>query len=253
MMTRHVSSCCPPPHPPSRRRRNLDSLYQDVLLQTWVSEVRKYWTVRDAATPNPLRSVSSSSYLEAIHKRERALVADSEREAMKKIGSKELELTILWMERTQWARVYDGARRDLLVRTSQVENPTRSQSGDFSKGEHQGVQLVSCAADELKIGRLMAALEHALDRCEETMRRRGHPILCWLNTSSRNRFDQRPFAFLGKAATRQRSRRLFQSLIPFLFRPYNMAPAVRLSALGIRFTSKEPTELEKVWSDGAWT
>ena len=31
-----------------------------------------------------------------------------------------------------------------------------------------------------------------------------------------------------------------------------MAPAVRLFALGIRFTKKELTELEKVWNDGAW-
>ena len=31
-----------------------------------------------------------------------------------------------------------------------------------------------------------------------------------------------------------------------------MAPAVRLSALGIRFNKKELTELEKVGSDGAW-
>ena len=252
MMTRHVSSCCPGPCLPSRHRRNPDTLYRDVLLQTWVFGARKYWTVREAASTNPLRSFSSSTYLESIHERERALVAASEREAMKETGSKEFDLTSLWMERTQWAHVYDGVRRDLLLRISQVERRTCSKSGDFAIGEHQGAQLVSHAADELKIRRLMAALECALDRCEETMRRTGHPILCWLNTSSRNRFDQRPFTFLGKAATRQRYRRLFQRFILFLFRAYNMAPAVRLSALGIRFTKKELTELEKVWNDGAW-
>ena len=252
MMTRHVSSCCPPPNPPSRQRRNPDTLYQDVLLQTWVSGARKYWIVRGAATCKPLQSFSSSSYLEAIHERERAHVIASEREAMKETGSKELELTSLWMERTQWAYVYDGAERGLLARITQVERKNRSHNKDFVIGEHQGAQLVSGAADELKISRLMAALDRALDRCEETMRRTGHPILCWLNTSSRNRFDQRPFAFLGRAATRQRYRRLSQRFLPFLFRAYNMAAAVRLSALGIRFTKKELTELEKVWNDEAW-
>lgn len=252
MMTRHVSSCCPDPLPSSRHRRNPDTLYRDVLLQTWVFGTRKYWTVCEAANTNPLRSFSSSTYLESIHERERALVAATEREAMKETGSKEFDLTSLWMERTQWAHVYDGVRRDLLLRISQVERPTCSKSGDFYIGEHHGAQLVSHAADELKIRRLMAALDRALDRCEETMRRTGHPILCWLNTSSRNRFDQRPFMFLGKAATRQRYRRLFQRFIPFLFRAYNMAPDVRLSALGIRLTKKELTELEKVWNDGAW-
>jgi hypothetical protein len=160
-MTRHVSSCCPP-CPPSRRRRNPDTLYHDVLLQTWVSGARKYWIVREASAPNPPRSVSSSSYLEAIHERERAHVAASERDAMKETGSKEFDLTSLRMERTQWAHVYDGVRRDLLLRISQVEKLTWSKGGDFSIGEHQGVPLVSRAADELKIRRLMAALERAL-------------------------------------------------------------------------------------------
>lgn len=110
---------------------------------------------------------------------------------------------------------------------TQIERPIRSKSGDFLIGDHQGVQLVSCAADELKIRQLMAAFERALDRCEDTMRYTGHPILCWLSTSSR--FDQRPFTFLGRAATRQRYRRLFGRFIPFLFRAYNIAPAIRVS------------------------
>jgi hypothetical protein len=251
MMTRHVSSCCPP-YPPSRRRRNPDTLYRDVLLQTWVSGARKYWIVCEASTPNPLRRFSRSSYLEAIHERERAHVATSERAALQETGSKELELTSLWMDRTKWPEVYDGARRELLVRISQVGKKKWSRNGDFVIGEHQGVCLVSCAADELKIRRLMAALDRALDRCEETMRRTGHPILCWLNSGSHNRFDQRPFAFLGKAATRQRYRRLFARFLPFFFRAYNIPLAVRVSVLGIRFTKKELTELKKVWDDEAW-
>ena len=48
-------------------------------------------------------------------------------------GSKELDS--LWMERARWATVYEGARRDLLVRISQVE---RSHNRDFSIKEHQG-------------------------------------------------------------------------------------------------------------------
>jgi hypothetical protein len=57
--------------------------------------------------------------------------AASEQAAMQETGSKELELTSLWMERTQWAHVYDGARRDLLVRITQVERKHWSRNGDF--------------------------------------------------------------------------------------------------------------------------
>jgi hypothetical protein len=152
-----------------------------VLLQTWVSGARKYWIVHEAATRKPPQSFSSSSYLEAIHERERAYVAASGQAVMQETGSKELELTSWWMERTQCAHVYDGARQDLLVRITQVERKSWSRNGDFVIGEHQGVQLVSHAADELKIRRLMASLDRALDRCEETMRCKGHPILCWVN------------------------------------------------------------------------
>lgn len=89
-----------------------------------------------------------------------------ERQAIKETGSKEFELTSLWMERTQCAHVYDGAERGLLVRITQVERKNRSRNGDFVIGEHQDVQLVSRAADELKIRQLIASLDHALDWCE---------------------------------------------------------------------------------------
>jgi hypothetical protein len=170
---------------------------------------------------------------------------------MQETGVKELELTSPWMERTKWAHVYEGTRRDLLLRISEVRK-SWSYNQDFPIGQHDGVNLVSKRSDEQKIWQLMAALDRALDRCEETMRRTGHPILCWLNSGSRTRFYQKPFGFLGRAATRQRYRRLFQRIIPFTFRTYNMSPAVRRSALGICFTEEQLDELRKVWEDGAW-
>ncbi|KFZ15397.1 hypothetical protein V501_02725 [Pseudogymnoascus sp. VKM F-4519 (FW-2642)] len=166
------------------------------------------------------------SHLDAIHQREQAHIAACDQGATEETGVKDLEVTSPWMKRTDWARVYDGTRRDLLVRISEVRK-SWSYNQDFPIGQHEGTNLVSKKSDELKIWLLMEALDRALDRCEETMRRTGHPILCWLNSGSRNRFYQKPFGFLGRAATRQRYRRLFQRIIPFIFRAYNMTPAVR--------------------------
>ncbi len=252
-ITRHVIYCCPPPRAATApRRRNPDDLYHDVLLQSWVSGAsRKYWIVRRADAHDPLRVFSSSTHLEAVHRRERAYIAARDREAMHETGVKELELTSPWMERTRWAEVYEGAERDLLVRISEVER-AHSYDRDFAIGQHKGVNLVSPRADEQKIWQLVAALGRALDRCEETMRYTGHPILCWLKSGSASRFYQKPFGFLGRAASRQRYRRLFQRFLPFIFRAYNMTPAVRRSALGIRFTGKQLNELRKVWEDKAW-
>jgi hypothetical protein len=126
-----------------------------------------------------LRIFYSSAHLEAVHRRERAYIAARDREAMRETGVKELELTSPWMERTRWAHVYEGARRDLLVRISEVERAC-SHNRDFAIGQHKAVNLVSLRSDEEKIWQLMAAFGRALDRCEETMRHTCHPILCWL-------------------------------------------------------------------------
>ena len=37
---------------------------------------------------------------------------------MQETGVKEIELTSPWMKRTDWARVYEGTQRHLLVRIS---------------------------------------------------------------------------------------------------------------------------------------
>jgi hypothetical protein len=169
-MTRHVSSCCHLPRVPSTCRQNPDDLYQDVLLQTWVSGAsRKYWIVRQALKHDPLRIFSGSAHLDAIHQREQAHIAACDREAMQETGVKELELTSPWMERTGWAQVYEGTRRDLLVRISEVRK-SWSYNQDFPIGQHEGVDLVSRRSDEQKIWQLMAALDRALDRIAKKVR-----------------------------------------------------------------------------------
>ncbi|KFZ16922.1 hypothetical protein V502_04827 [Pseudogymnoascus sp. VKM F-4520 (FW-2644)] len=248
-ITRHVSSCRP--QPLSRHRKNPDRLYQDVLLQSWVSGAsRKYWIVRQVVPLNPPWILSDLVDLEAIHQRERAHIAHNDQQAMQDTGSKDLALTTPWMERTKWAYVYEGVRRDLLVRLSEL-GPAWIHRRDFVIGEYEGVNLVSTRRDEQKIWRLIVALDRALDRCEETMRHTGHPLLCWLNTIYSHRFYPKPFGFLGRAATRQRYRRLWRRFIAFLFRAYRLTPEVRQSALGVRFTKTQLNQLRQVWEDEA--
>jgi hypothetical protein len=59
---------------------------------------------------------------------------------MQETGVKVLELTSPWMERTKWAYVYEGTRRDLLVKTSEVRKAW-SYNQDFPIGQHEGVNL----------------------------------------------------------------------------------------------------------------
>ena len=86
------------------------------------------------------------------------------------------------------------------MQITHVERQTRSKTGDFLIGEHKGVKLVSCAANEWKIRQLMTALDRALDRCEDTIRCTGHPILCCRSTSSRNRFHKETVRIFRKSS-----------------------------------------------------
>jgi hypothetical protein len=67
----------------------------------------------------------------------------------------------------------------MLVRLTEI-GPRWRHSQDVRLGCHNGVDLISLADNEKRIWIFLQAVDQALDRCEETMRCTGRPILCWL-------------------------------------------------------------------------
>ncbi|KAE8550154.1 hypothetical protein EYB25_006375 [Talaromyces marneffei] len=82
--------------------------------------------------------------------------------------------------------------------------------------------LVSPAADERVIWRIAYAVDSMLDRCEETMRHTGRPILCWLRTLQLSPCYPKPFIFLARSASTSRYRRIWKRFMVFLFRCFRL-------------------------------
>ncbi|KIW22077.1 uncharacterized protein PV07_12539 [Cladophialophora immunda] len=103
-------------------------------------------------------------------------------------AGQELSLIRPWHERTRWYETYRDRPRDVLYRLALL--PER---GGRLFGKHFGTvggqEIWSSAEDEERIHRILQHVDIAFDRCEETVRRTGHPILSWL----RSRFPSRPF------------------------------------------------------------
>jgi hypothetical protein len=59
-----------------------------------------------------------------------------------------------WMGRTRWVGTCRGARRDLLVATTEIPS-NRSRHYGLSFGHREGLELCSLAATERRLGRVM--------------------------------------------------------------------------------------------------
>jgi hypothetical protein len=127
------------------------------------------------------------------------------------------------MLRTDWASVYSGVNRRLLVRL--VEAPSADGS-PLRYGEFEGQHLQSSAEDELKTRSIGAAIDAFFDRCEDTVRYTDHSIRCWLRSTLSDRPYKAPFQLPSRTNTRSRYRALWRRLLYFWFRLYRLEPTV---------------------------
>ena len=175
-----------------------NALYRDAKLQTRLPRNRaKYWEIVIPKPSNILPappSLSLDKFLEDIHRREEMYRATADDEQLKDTGLQSFVLTSPWMNHTQWAAHYQGARRDILVNITKIR--ACSLGRELPVGRYEGGDLVSLEEDKWKMGILIAATDHAFDRCEETLARTSRPILCWLHTYHGTRFYPKPFKCL---------------------------------------------------------
>jgi hypothetical protein len=89
-----------------------------------------------------------------------------------------------WMLRTDWASVYSGVNRRLLVRLAEAPS---ADGSPLRYGEFEGQHLQSSAEDERKIRSIGAAIDAFFDRCEDTVRYTDHSTRCWLRSTLSDR------------------------------------------------------------------
>ncbi|KAF7173667.1 hypothetical protein CNMCM6106_007708 [Aspergillus hiratsukae] len=159
-------------------------------------------------------------------------------------GQSTYEGTRPWLERTQWISTYQGVPRDILKRLMLLPAMSSTKHG-LQLGFFKGRALTSSAADEERIYHLISALDPMLDRCEETMRRTGHPLLAWLKSHAISEPSPRPFSFLGTQQARSRYRRTWKQFITFALRVFRLGPVVSQEILHLVLQPPHYQQLEQ--------
>jgi hypothetical protein len=145
-----------------------------------------------------------------------------------------------WLTRTRWPTTYTGVRRDILVKLTQLPDRRRlnqdyninsDNDGRTSDEDRQGVYNTSY--DEQRIACLLDAVGRVLERCEDTVRHTGEPLLRWLNSCDPLRSRVRPFQ-LPLLGTRLGYVQVWKRCLAFVFRYYRMpAEARRYATKGV--------------------
>jgi hypothetical protein len=230
-----------------------DDLYDDVFLQTWGGgPTRSYWTVSvNGSTLRQTNLPCTDEHLKSVREREQARREEQQRIALTDTGTQTLQNTGPWMERSRWPIIYQGVRRDILLGLADV--PATRYAEDLTIGQSKhSINITSPSEDEQKIWHLTQAIQLVLCRCEETIRRTGRPLLCWLITTRPSPCFPKPFKFLAREQTRRSYRRWLKGFVAFVFRAWRMESSQRSTLTGIRLSPKQSTRLQSIWEHRLW-
>ncbi|KAK1613526.1 hypothetical protein BDP81DRAFT_513408 [Colletotrichum phormii] len=108
-----------------------------------------------------------------------------------------------WMRRTGWDLMFDGARRDFLVRISRE--------------------------DETRLQHIMSAVDGVFDRREDTIRHTDVSMRCWLRSSEPHRPYKAPFELVARRSSTYKYRRSVKRLLCFCIRLWRLLLGTRLS------------------------
>lgn len=156
-----------------------------------------------------------------------------------------------WMERTRWESTYQGRPLDIL--RNLTETPRAHFAKNYILGKTSNAadpELVSPRDDEARIALVMVAIDHMLDRCEETMQHTGRTILCWLRSTKPQTCYPKPFSLVSLDSSKKKYRQLLKRLFAFVFRVYQMPVDMRRSLVGVRRGTRVFGEYQY---SGGWT
>ncbi|TQN64886.1 hypothetical protein CSHISOI_10700, partial [Colletotrichum shisoi] len=92
--------------------------------------------------------------------------------------------------------MFDGARRDFLVKMSEL--PAVGPDAQDAKDD---MPYVSTLEDEARLQRIMLSVDGVFDRCKDTIRSTDVSMRCWLRSSEPYRPYKAPFKLVSQQAT----------------------------------------------------
>ncbi|KAF5698067.1 hypothetical protein FMUND_15204, partial [Fusarium mundagurra] len=218
------------------------------------SEVKSS-TKKPQETPRVLTSEASTHLQQVIDRESRYREALGQpRTTINDTGTDTFAATSLWLDRTQWASIYRGSRRDVL--RALIRLPDRhSLNTDYTLGQGNlegAPNLVSPREDEQKISCIMRALDLVIDRCEETIRCTSHNILCWLLSSRLQSRREVAFDLVAEKNSEIRYRRTQKQFLAFILRTYRMPGDLRQGVMDVKLKPEISTQLDRIWEHTAW-
>ncbi|KAK0370042.1 hypothetical protein CLIM01_12595 [Colletotrichum limetticola] len=243
-----------------------DHIYSGILLQSWSQNgTRGFWIAQPrtselpplgndmgalgAGDPSPQAAPTAQqqALLAAAHHAERTYLASSPCVTTAATGQVDVAFQTGWMRRTGWDLMFDGARRDLLVKMSQLPAPVRDRWEAEDDMPH-----ASSREDEARLQYIMSAVDGVFDRCEDTIRHTDVSMRCWLRSSVPYRPYKAPFELVGRRSSTYKYRRSVKRLLCFCIRLWRLPLGTRLSHCQRSLTIAQSHALETFWSDGIW-
>ena len=233
--------------------------YRNVYLQSWLSGAqRAYWI---STSPGPesgsieptSESKAIEDHLEAVFNREKSdlLHPTSSTYSNDGIGDSWSCSDVAlkpWLNRTRWLEIYRKEHMELL---SRMTSTPWAPKGFSAMALQLTDSITNLAEDEDKLLALVPVIDDMFDRCEDTFKKTGRSLLCWLRSTSPGRYYPKPMALVQDRSKKQ-YRRLFYRMIFFIFRAFRLRLHVLKGCAGIRIRKRIGTLLRAIWAHPVW-
>lgn len=146
----------------------------------------------------------------------------------KKMGNGSFAVISPWLDRTQWRRIYNNVRRDMLKAMARlpvrVSQSRRWATLTLGQGVADGdADFISSQASEERIACVMKAVDLVINRCERTVLHTSRLIRCWIVTSKAMKYNSRSFEVMTERSTRRRYRDTWKKFMAFLIRSHHLS------------------------------
>jgi hypothetical protein len=233
-----------------------------VLLQSWVENGSSgFWTVGHQQSTSMIggggaesaatqASLSRCFRLEQVHNLEQQRVIEQRFNTTVDAASSDMTLVNNWTHRTGWNELFRGEDWALLVRLTQLPQPT--QNTDLRLGYYGNQAIISPLEDEVKLKHMLAAVDRALVCCRDTVRHTDISIRCWLRSQYPDRPYKAPFELPGRFATEVKYARVLKQCFSFWMRFWRLSESNKAPILRRALTARQREALEQAWTDAAW-
>jgi hypothetical protein len=159
-------------------------------------------------------------------------------------GVRELISQSNWMRRTGRASTFANADLHLIFRLSVLP-----RTKDLTRGQPNRIHadVLIDPANEHRLNMICDAVDHFMDRCEDTLQHSDHILRRWLRSQRRDHPQQAPFEIPGRKATRIRYRSLWKRTICYFLRIHLLHGQFSHEAVALQLTNVQREEIQHLW------